>query len=74
MYKVQICTTLEIETIYDPNVSEDYYDRYHNQLLEVLKRMRSSLYTLSEEIKLASNVDVPLRCHNFLVNCRNLIL
>ena len=71
--KMQICTTLDVESAFDVGVTEDYYLKYHPQLVDVLVRMRKSLESLSQEIKLASNVDLPLRCHNFLVNCRNLI-
>lgn len=43
-------------------------------MTNVLGRMKRTLESLVEEIKVATNVDLPLRCHNFLVNSRNLIL
>lgn len=48
MQKIEISTTLEIETIYDPNVTDEFYEKYHSQLTNVLGRMKRTLESLVE--------------------------
>lgn len=46
---VQISTSLDLESVYDPkSVNEEYYLSYHTPLLEVLCRMKRTMEGLGE--------------------------
>lgn len=72
---VQIATSLDLESVYDPkSVNEEYYLSYQTPLLEVLYRMKRTMEGLGEEIRLVGTVEMQARAVNFLANCQNLVL
>ena len=72
--KLEILTSVNIDDLYQDNIAEENdYLKHYPPLLEVLNKLKSNMIRLYQEIEASDPYDVPLRCVNFLANCKNLI-
>jgi hypothetical protein len=68
-------TPLNIDRIYrfDIATQMDYLEHFE-PLLELLVRLKANMDNLYKDISHTSPIDMPLKCVNFLANCKSLLL